>query len=76
MVIQFFFGNILEPKIMGESINLSAVVILFSLLCWGFIWGIPGMFLAVPMTVIFKIIFENIDQLKPIAILMSGKLKM
>jgi predicted PurR-regulated permease PerM len=74
-VVQFVFGNILEPKIMGESVNLSAVVILFALLFWGFIWGIPGMFLAVPMTAIVKIIFENIDQLKPIAILMSGKVK-
>jgi len=73
--VQFLFGNILEPKIMGESVNLSAVVILFALLFWGFIWGIPGMFLAVPMTVIVKIIFENIDQLKPVAILMSGKIK-
>jgi AI-2 transport protein TqsA len=75
IVIQFIFGNIIEPKIMGESINLSAVVILFSLLFWGFIWGIPGMFLAVPMTVILKIVFENIDQLRPIAILMSGRVK-
>ena len=73
--IQFIFGNIIEPKIMGESINLSAVVILFALLFWGFVWGIPGMFLAVPMTVILKIVFENIDQLKPVAILMSGKIK-
>ena len=74
--VQFVFGNILEPKIMGDSVNLSTVVILFSLLFWGLIWGIPGMFLAVPITAIVKIIFENIDQLKPIAILMSGKVKM
>jgi predicted PurR-regulated permease PerM len=73
--VQFVFGNILEPKIMGESVNLSAVVILFALLFWGFIWGIPGMFLAVPMTAIIKIIFENIDGLKPVAILMSGRVK-
>jgi len=62
-------------KIMRESVNLSAVVVLFALLFWGFIWGIPGMFLAVPMTAILKIIFENIDQLKPVAILMSGRVK-
>jgi len=73
--VQFVFGNILEPKIMGESVNLSAVVILFALLFWGFIWGIPGMFLAVPMTAIIKIIFENIDGLKPIAVLMSDRVK-
>ena len=75
VVVQFFFGNILEPKIMGERINLSTLVILFALLFWGYIWGIPGLFLAVPMTVIIKIIFENIDQLKPIAVLISGKIK-
>jgi predicted PurR-regulated permease PerM len=73
--VQFVFGNILEPKIMGESVDLSAVVILFALLFWGLIWGVPGMFLAVPMTAVIKIIFENIEGLKPVAILMSGRVK-
>jgi predicted PurR-regulated permease PerM len=73
--VQFVFGNILEPKIMGESVDLSAVVILFALLLWGLIWGVPGMFLAVPMTAVIKIIFENIEGLKPVAILMSGRVK-
>ena len=75
LVIQFVLGNIIEPKIMGDSVNLSTVVILFALLFWGFVWGIPGMFLAVPMTAILKIVFENIEGLKPVAILMSGRVK-
>ena len=52
-------GNGIAPKILGDQLNLSPVVILLSLLFWGWLWGIIGMFLAVPISVIIKIIFEN-----------------
>jgi predicted PurR-regulated permease PerM len=72
IVVQFLMGNIFEPKLMGESVNLSPVVILFSLIFWSFILGYAGMFLAIPLTVIVKIIFENIEELRPIGLMMGG----
>ena len=68
---QFIIGNVLDPKLLGDRLNLSPVVILFSLLAWGWLWGIAGLFLAVPLTVAIKIVFENIPGLEPIGILMG-----
>ena len=70
-VTQFLIGNILDPKMLGDRLNLSPVIILFSLLLWGWLWGTAGLFLAVPMTVAGKIIFENIPGFEPIGILMG-----
>jgi predicted PurR-regulated permease PerM len=69
--LQFFIGNIIEPKLMGRSLNLSPLVILLALGVWGSIWGILGMFLSVPITVILMIIFAHFESTKPIAILLS-----
>ena len=70
--IQMLIGNVLEPKLMGNSLNLSAIVVLLSLAIWGSIWGIPGMFLSVPITVVLMIIFSNVPQTRAIAILLSS----
>lgn len=72
IVIQMVMGNILDPRIIGQSVNLSPLVVLFSLIFWGWLWGIIGMFLAVPISVILKIIFENVESLRPISVLMSA----
>lgn len=73
-MLQQIMGNLVEPKLLGDQLDLSPVVIIFSLLVWGWIWGIAGMFLAVPLTVALKITCENIPYLHPIAILLgSGK---
>jgi predicted PurR-regulated permease PerM len=72
MSTQFIVGNIAEPRITGKSLNLSPIVILISLIFWGYIWGIVGMMLAVPLTSAIKIIFENIPSLKPIAEIISA----
>jgi len=58
-LIQTLVFNILEPKIIGKRLNMNPIMILLSVLVWGFIWGIVGMFLAVPLTAIIKIILEN-----------------
>jgi len=50
--VQIVVGNIVEPKVMGENMGLHPVTILIFLLFWGLVWGIPGMFLAVPITAI------------------------
>ncbi|UCH95731.1 MAG: AI-2E family transporter [Candidatus Aminicenantes bacterium] len=73
MLTQFIIGNILEPRITGKSLNLSPIVILISLIFWGYVWGIVGMMLAVPLTSAIKIIFQNIPVLKPIAEIISAE---
>ena len=59
IIFQNLIGNILEPKIFGNKLGLNPIVILLSLLLWGYIWGIGGMILSVPITAVFKIIFER-----------------
>ena len=71
VTIQFIVGNLIEPKFMGQSLNLSPLVILIALGLWGSIWGILGMFLSVPITVMMMIIFAHFKKTKPIAILLS-----
>ncbi|PJD96864.1 MAG: AI-2E family transporter [Legionella sp.] len=71
VLLQFIIGNFLEPRLLGKSLNLSTLVILFSLALWGYIWGILGMFLSVPITVMMMIIFAHFDATRPLAILLS-----
>ena len=62
----------MSPKVVGDRLGLSPVVILLSLLLWGTIWGIPGALLSVPIASIIKIVCENIHSLRPIAVLMGS----
>lgn len=72
--IQMVIGNIIDPRLQGIQLGLSPLVLLISLSLWGYIWGIPGMFLAVPLTSIIQIFCINIPSLRPIAIMIgSGK---
>ena len=73
LIFQFVIGNIIEPKMMGESIGLHPVTLIVALLFWGKIWGVPGMFLAVPITAIVQIICDRIDILKPVANILAGR---
>ncbi|MGM0673948.1 MAG: AI-2E family transporter [Spirochaetota bacterium] len=68
---QMIVGNVIDPKLVGERLNLSPVVIVLSLLVWGWIWGIIGMFLAVPITGAMKITLENVPGVRPIGVLMG-----
>ncbi len=70
--IEIVLGNIIDPRLQGVQLNLSPLVILLSLSLWGYIWGIPGMFLAVPLTSMLQIIFANIPSLRPLAIMFSS----
>lgn len=70
--IQFCIGSLVEPKLMGNRLNLSPIVILLSLGLWGSIWGIPGMFLCVPITVIMMIVCSYFPHTRPVAVLLSG----
>ncbi len=71
-VLQVCIGNILEPRMMGSSFNLSPIVILLNLALWGFIWNIPGMFLCVPFLIIVTIVLSHFPQTRPIAIMLSA----
>ncbi|WP_221409494.1 AI-2E family transporter [Marinoscillum furvescens] len=77
-VIQVLVGNVLEPKIMGNSLNMSSLVVILSLTIWGAIWGVMGMILSVPITVMMIIVCEEIPSLRFIAIALSekGEIKM
>ena len=75
-IIQFGIGNILQPKMMGESLDLHPVVVLLSLIFFGTIWGIIGMFLAVPITAVMKIFLQRFGYTRAIAELISGKTDM
>ena len=70
--IQFVVGNIIQPRMTGDSLNLSVLMVFLSLAFWGKIWGGSGMFLAVPLTVMIMIIFAQFKQTRALAILMSA----
>ena len=70
--IQLVIGNILTPKIVGDRLGVSPVMILLSLLLWSMIWGIPGALLSTPIMSIIKIVCENIPVLHTIAILIGS----
>jgi AI-2 transport protein TqsA len=70
--VQFGMGNAVEPRIMGSSLDLSPLLVLLALIFWGWLWGPWGMVLAIPMTSTIKIICENVESFRPVAVLMSG----
>ena len=70
--IQVAVGNFLEPRLMGNSLNLSPFVVMLSLTLWGSLWGIAGMFLSVPITVMLLIVFAHFEHTRYLAILLSG----
>ena len=72
-LIQVIVGNFLEPKLMGNSLNISSLVVILSLAVWGAIWGIIGMILSVPITVMMILIFSKIKGTRDVAILLSEK---
>ncbi len=69
--IQQIMGSIIEPNILGQSLNLSPLVVIVSLVLWGMVWGIVGMFLCVPLTVIIMIVLSNFESTRWAAILLS-----
>ncbi|GIK49190.1 MAG: AI-2E family transporter [Hyphomonadaceae bacterium] len=69
---QFIIGNFVQPRMTGESLNLSAVVVLLALAIWGLVWGIVGAFLAAPLTVMIMIVLAQFRSTRWIAILLSA----
>jgi AI-2 transport protein TqsA len=73
--VQVLFGAILEPIFMGKSFSINIITVLVMLMLWGYIWGIPGLIMAIPITVFIKIILEQFQSTKIIANLLSGSSK-
>ncbi len=70
--IQIIMGSILEPIFMGKSFSINVITILVMLMFWGFLWGIPGVIMSIPITVFLKILFEQFPKTKVIAELLAG----
>lgn len=71
--IQLLIGNIVEPKMLGKGLDLHPITILLSLMFWGLIWGVAGMFLAVPITAVLKIILEKIPLTYQLSQILAGR---
>ncbi|MEE8556502.1 MAG: AI-2E family transporter [Myxococcota bacterium] len=72
-VVQLAIGNFIAPRVLGRSLELHPVAVILALLFWGVLWGIAGMFLAVPITAVLRILLEQSDLTRPVADLMAGR---
>jgi predicted PurR-regulated permease PerM len=70
-VIQFIDNNFIVPKIVASKVRMNALVSLIVVLMGGALWGIPGMFLSIPITAIAKVVFDRVDGLKPFGFLIG-----
>ncbi len=73
-IIQIAIGSIIEPKLLGNGMDLHPVTIISSLVFWTLVWGVPGAFLAVPITAAVRIILSKIEPTRVFAEIMSGRL--
>ncbi|WP_055446594.1 AI-2E family transporter [Lacinutrix mariniflava] len=69
---QVLYGSILEPIFMGKSFSINVITVLVALMFWGFIWGVPGLIMAIPITVFLKIILEQFPSTRGIAKIISA----
>ena len=70
-VVQLIVGNYIEPRVMGKSLNLSPLVVVITLSFWGYVWGLLGMFLSVPITSIMLIIMAQFPSTRSVAVILS-----
>jgi predicted PurR-regulated permease PerM len=73
VVVNVGIGNFTEPWLMGRTLGLSTLVVFLSLVFWGWMWGSVGMLLSVPLTMIIKILLENTDDLKWMAVMLDNR---
>jgi len=72
--VQMTIGNVVEPVLMGEGLDLHPVTVLLALIFWGLLWGIVGMLLAAPITAVLRIVLARIETTRPVAELLAGRL--
>lgn len=70
--VQVLMGSILEPIFMGKTFSINVITVLVMLMLWGYLWGVPGLIMSIPITVFLKIVLEHFPKTKSIARLMSG----
>ncbi|MBL0767011.1 AI-2E family transporter [Marivirga atlantica] len=68
---QVLFGAVLEPIFMGKTFSINIIVVLVMLMFWGYLWGIAGLILAIPLTVLLKIVLLQYESTRKLATLMS-----
>ncbi|MCB9507717.1 MAG: AI-2E family transporter [Myxococcales bacterium] len=73
--IQMTIGNFFDPRVMGRSLALSPLAVFVAMVFWGWLWGVIGVFLSVPLTVLMKLVFEHVDALRPLAVLLGEDLR-
>ena len=71
VILQNLVAQLLEPKLVGSGLRITIPVVFFSLFFWGWLWGAPGVLLAIPMTTSVKIVMEDIPGLRPFALLLE-----
>jgi len=72
--VQQIEGNLITPYVVGSNVKINPLIAIISLLIGGVIWGIAGVVLAIPIAAVFKLVFDNIDALKPLGAVMSNDL--
>ena len=73
LVVNFILANLIEPRVMGEGVGLSTLVVFLSLVFWGWVLGPIGMLLSVPLTMISRILLDAVDETRWIAVLMGPR---
>ena len=71
ITMEQIIGNFLDPRLQGRTLNVSSLVVLLSVIFWGWVWGVPGALIAVPLTVTIILVCANTSALRPIAVLLS-----
>ena len=71
---EFIIGNLLEPRFLGEGMDLHPVTVVASLIFWTLVWGVPGAFLSVPITASIKIVLSKIKHTRMVAEILAGRL--
>jgi len=71
LAINIALGNFLEPMVLGNRFGISTVVVILSVLFWGYVWGPVGMFLAVPLTMMVKVMLDNSNDLRWLSVMMG-----
>ena len=71
LIVNMVIGNFIEPHLMGRRLGLSTLVVVLSLVFWGWVWGPIGMLLSVPLTMVVKILLENTEEFRWVAVLLG-----
>lgn len=71
---EFTIGNLIEPRFLGEGMDLHPATVVACLIFWTLVWGVPGAFLSVPITASIKIVLSKIKHTRPVAEFLAGRL--